>query len=181
MENDIIILDSVEQFNRQCGFETLHPLVTVVDMAKSTNDFGSQRMHYRLYALWLKNGEGCRLKYGRCYYDYDEGSVVSFAPGQVIQPEPLSETPQSVGLLFHPDLIHGTSLGRKMERYTFFSYNEAEALHLSERERCDWKASTKNSTTLSTSTAANCFATVSGYCLTSACVSTTASSSPARW
>lgn len=138
MENDIIILDSVEQFNRQCGFETLHPLVTVVDMAKSTNDFGSQRMHYRLYALWLKNGEGCRLKYGRCYYDYDEGSVVSFAPGQVIQPEPLSETPQSVGLLFHPDLIHGTSLSRKMERYTFFSYNEAEALHLSERERCDY-------------------------------------------
>lgn len=33
MENDIIILDSVEQFNRQCGFETLHPLVTVVKSA----------------------------------------------------------------------------------------------------------------------------------------------------
>lgn len=137
MGNEIVILDSVEKFNRQCGFETLHPLVSIVDMSQSTNDFGRSRLNYGIYALWLKNGVGCSLKYGRRHYDYDEGTVVSFAPGQMVQAEPINAEviPQAVGLLFHPDLIHGTALSRKMERYTFFSYDEAEALHLSMRER----------------------------------------------
>jgi len=137
MENEIIILDSIETFNRHCGFETMHPLVSVVDMAQAKANYGSSKLHYSIYALWLKNGIGCRLKYGRRYYDYQEGTVVSFAPGQIIQAEPFKddEVPQSIGLLFHPDLIYGTSLSHKMERYSFFSYDEAEALHLSERER----------------------------------------------
>ena len=140
MGNEIVILDSVEKFNRQCGFETLHPLVSIVDMSQSTNDFGSVRLNYGIYALWLKNGVGCSLKYGRRHYDYDEGTVVSFAPGQMVQAEPINAEviPQAVGLLFHPDLIHGTALSRKMERFTFFSYEEAEALHLSMRERRDY-------------------------------------------
>ena len=140
MENEIVILDSVEKFNRHCGFETLHPLVSIVDMSQSKNDFGRSRMHYGIYALWLKNGVGCSLKYGRRHYDYAEGTVVSFAPGQMVQAEPTNTDamPQSIGLLFHPDLIHGTALSRKMERYTFFSYDEAEALHLSEREKYDY-------------------------------------------
>ena len=140
MGNEIVILDSIEKFNRQCGFETLHPLVSIVDMSQSKNDFGRSRMNYGIYALWLKNGVGCSLKYGRRHYDYAEGTVVSFAPGQMVQTEAIEKnsTPQSIGLLFHPDLIHGTALSRKMERYTFFSYDEAEALHLSERERHDY-------------------------------------------
>ena len=38
-------------------------------------------------------------------------------------------------MLFHPDLIRGTSLGRNIKQYTFFSYEANEALHISERER----------------------------------------------
>ena len=37
--------------------------------------------------------------------------------------------------MFHPDLLRGTSLGRRIHEYTFFSYNVNEALHLSELER----------------------------------------------
>ena len=74
MENEIVILDSIEKFNRQCGFETLHPLVAVVDMAEAKGDFGTARLNYGLYALWLKNGVGCSLKYGRRHYDYAEVS-----------------------------------------------------------------------------------------------------------
>jgi AraC-like DNA-binding protein len=43
--------------------------------------------------------------------------------------------PKGYALVFHPDLIHGTSLGRRIQDYTFFGYQSNEALHLSERER----------------------------------------------
>lgn len=39
------------------------------------------------------------------------------------------------GLIFHPDLIYGSALAGKMSKYTFFSYAQNEALHLSEQEQ----------------------------------------------
>ena len=133
---EIIQLNSIPDYCKYCGFEVLHPLVAVVDMAEAQRNYPECKLNYGLYALWLKQGVGCTIRYGRRNYDYQDGTVVSFAPGQVVQVEPNGETSASaIGLLFHPDLIHGTSLGRKIERYSFFSYHDAEALHLSERER----------------------------------------------
>lgn len=43
--------------------------------------------------------------------------------------------PKVYGLLFHPDIIRGTSVGQEIKKYNFFSYSVNEALHLSERER----------------------------------------------
>ena len=37
--------------------------------------------------------------------------------------------------VFHPDFIKGTSLGRHMHEYSFFSYEVNESLHMSENER----------------------------------------------
>ena len=129
-ENPVIILKSVDQYCRYCGFETLHPLVAVVDIAKAKRNYPECRLNYGLYSLWLKNGEGCSIKYGRQNYDYQDGTVVSFAPGQVVQVEPNDGVSASaIGLLFHPDLIHGTSLGRKIDRYTFFSYSISYILY----------------------------------------------------
>jgi AraC-like DNA-binding protein len=77
------------------------------------------------------------LKYGCNYYDYQEGTLVFTAPGQIvgIGSKPEAAMPKGWGLLFHPDLIRGTSLGQNIKKYTFFSYEANEALHLSEKER----------------------------------------------
>lgn len=133
---EIVQLNSIPDYCKYCGFEVLHPLVAVVDIADAKRNYPECKLNYGLYALWLKQGVGCTIRYGRRNYDYQDGTVVSFAPGQVVQVEPNgNESASAIGLLFHPDLIHGTSLGRKIERYSFFSYHDAEALHLSERER----------------------------------------------
>ena len=63
--------------------------------------------------------------------------MIFFAPNQVIRFETRDGNfePKGHALIFHPDIIQGTTLGRKIEDYTFFSYETKEALHLSERER----------------------------------------------
>lgn len=133
----IIHLDTVDTYNKLYGLETLHPLVSVVDLTKATKVINHIQMNYGLYALFLKQGKSCEIKYGRCRYDYQEGTIVSFAPGQVVEVNMVEEEvhPKVYGVIFHPDLIRGTSLGQNIRRYGFFSYAANEALHLSERER----------------------------------------------
>ena len=60
-------------------------------------------------------------------------TVTSFAPGQSIHVEPNPEVPvpKWTALLFHPDLLNRTQLGKNIGRYEFFDYTSNEALHLS--------------------------------------------------
>ncbi|KIC94343.1 helix-turn-helix domain-containing protein [Flavihumibacter solisilvae] len=132
----LVRFDTVSQYNAFNNHETLHPLVSVLDLSKATPRQHT-RMSFGCYVVVLKEVKCGDLRYGRHYYDYQEGTLVFFAPGQVIGVENNSEyyQPQGHALVFHPDLIHGTSLGRNIKDYTFFSYEVHEALHLSERER----------------------------------------------
>lgn len=130
-------LETIDQYNNLYGLETLHPLVSVVDLTKATKSVNHIQMEYGVYALFLKDTKTCNIKYGRQYYDYQEGTIVCFAPGQIIGVETLEDEigPEVYGLLFHPDLVRGTSLGQNIKKHTYFSYAVNEALHLSEQER----------------------------------------------
>ena len=134
--DEILRLENVGQYNALMGQETLHPLVSVIDFSK-TKPMKHVRMNLGFYTLFLKDVKCGDIKYGRNYYDYQEGTLVFIGPGQVIGIDSNGEyfQPQGRALLFHPDLIRGTSLGHTMKNYTFFSYESFEALHLSERER----------------------------------------------
>lgn len=137
MKNPLINLDSIDAYNKLYGLETLHPLVSVIDLKTATKPVNHIRMSYGVYALFLKNGAKCSIKYGRRQYDYQEGTVVSFSPGQVIDVEMEEDefAPDVIGLMFHPDLIYGTPLAEKIGDFGFFDYSEMEALHLSTDER----------------------------------------------
>ncbi|MGM9747538.1 MAG: helix-turn-helix domain-containing protein [Candidatus Cryptobacteroides sp.] len=130
-----IYLNTVQQFNELYGFETVHPLVSVVRCDKRLQ-VQEKIVHYGLFALFLKENKGCQISYGRTEYDFDEMTVTSFAPGQTIhvQPAPGVTNPKWTALVFHPDFLARTSLGRNMSRYEFFSYTSNEALHLSASE-----------------------------------------------
>lgn len=135
MEN-VIQIDSVKAYNDLFGFDTPHPLVSVVDLSEAEKWPTDYRMRFGLYAVYLKDTQCGDIRYGRQKYDYREGTIVAFAPGQVTGIE-MNEgmRPSSLAVLFHPDLIKGTSLGREMGQYSFFSYETAEALHLSDMEK----------------------------------------------
>lgn len=132
----IINVDTVDKYNKLYGLETLHPLVGIVDLSKATNIPNHVHLNMGIYSLFLKHTICGDLKYGKKHYDYQEGTIVSFAPGQVIGIELKKDAkPSSKGIVFHPDLIRGTSLGQNIKQYSFFSYEVDEALHLSEEER----------------------------------------------
>jgi len=135
--DNIVNLESVDRYNSMYGLETLHPLVSVVDLTKATKIINHTQMNYGVYALFLKQTKSCDLKYGRRSYDYQEGTIVCFAPGQAVRVDMIEDeiTPEVYGIVFHPDLIRGTSLAKSMKSYTFFSYAVNEALHLSDQEK----------------------------------------------
>lgn len=135
--NEIAKLDSISQFNTIRGVETRHPLISVFDNQDSAvKNMPDGRYHYGLYAIYLKEVICGEMTYGRNKYDYDIGTLVFIAPGQIVGIKTIPDY-ESKGkvLAFHPDFIKGTSLARKMSSYSFFSYEMNEALHLSERER----------------------------------------------
>lgn len=133
----ILNMDSVDLYNKLYGLETLNPLVSVVDLNKATRVMDYNRWNYGIYALYLKMEKACDIRYGRQHYDYQEGTVVCFAPGQTAEITLTTDKVQMnvLGILFHPDLLRGTSLGRNIKKYTFFSYETNEALHTSAEER----------------------------------------------
>ena len=132
----IVKLNTVQEYNIAMGVETLHPLVSVVDFS-TLKSLKHRRKNFSFYCVFLKQLKCGELSYGRSTYDYQEGTLVFVAPGQVAGIDDDGETlnPQGWVLAFHPDLLRGTSLGRKMKDYSFFSYEANEALHMSERER----------------------------------------------
>ncbi len=127
------IIDEYNRFNQQ---ETVHPLVSVIDFSTADRRTGS-KMYFNLYCIFLKEVKCGDLKYGKQTYDYQKGTLVFISPGQVV--DVLNKTeeyqPMGHGLVFHPDLLLGTSLGKAIHNYNFFQYNSNEALHISKKEQ----------------------------------------------
>lgn len=136
MHDEIIKLDTIEKYNRILGIKTLHPLVSVTDLS-TLKDIKHCRKEFGFYCIYYKDLECGTIQYGRSKYDYQEGTMLFIAPGQIagINDGGATPSPRGYVLMFHPDLLYGTSLARRMKDYNFFSYDSNEALHMSEREK----------------------------------------------
>lgn len=135
----VIHLQSISDINDFIANKTQHPLVTVVDFSKveDTLEEGA-RITCDFYIVMFKNYCCNKIRYGRKTYDFQEGSLMCLAPKQMLIMDTEVEQREDRlgwGLFFHPDLIRGTSLGKSIKDYTFFSYETNEALHLSDKEK----------------------------------------------
>jgi AraC-like DNA-binding protein len=137
MPDKYIDLESISDLHRLMQRpEPKHPLVSLVDHS----DFYEMRpafeatYRFGFYTISCKKFEGI-LKYGRGNYDFNKGSLMFTAPGQVISAGPDTiKVDEGWALFVHPDLLYGTDLGKKMHQYSFFNYEVNEALHISEDE-----------------------------------------------
>ena len=138
---EIIKVDTISEMHRFLGLEKpKHPLISVVRMGKLARGLEVDNVKYALglYQISLKgNCAFTIINYGRNSYDYQEGTMVFIAPNQVLEfkKEAIPEEDYGWSLVFHPDLLRKSDLGKKMSNYSFFEYASNEALHLSEDER----------------------------------------------
>lgn len=136
------VIHSISQAHQAMGLaKPRHPLVSVVKTKdyKPVVDLQGVKIINNLYQITLKD-IGCgNLQYGKNSYDYEEGTLVFTAPGQVtiFDGEMPLENESTAGwtLAFHPDLIRKSTLADKIRDYTFFNYDVSEALHISEDEK----------------------------------------------
>lgn len=135
----ILHIETISELNKIMGQEEpKHPLIGIIDFSKM--DFSHEenlKVSTGFYTIMLKNLCPGALRYGRNYYDFQEGTLFFMGPNQVVEMEDPDDTQDIYGwgLVFHPELIRGTTLSAKMKDYHFFSYNVYEALHLSEQEK----------------------------------------------
>lgn len=137
MSEEYIDISSISDLHNlyDCG-KPRHPLVTLIDLREHSLCGPSAGILFRLgfYAVFCKKYAGL-LKYGKSYYDFNEGSVIFMSPGQVISHSTGARPEEGWGLFFHPDLLNRSAIGSKMQDYSFFQYEANEALHVSDEEK----------------------------------------------
>ncbi len=138
--NEIIRIESISVLHELLGYDKpKHPLITCIQLDKFDRGMIYENISFinGFYTVSLKNGKDFNIKYGRRSYDFSEGSMIFVAPEQLLTVDYDSGHSNAEGwmLCFHPDLIRKSSLGSKMETYSFFSYATDEALHVSEKEK----------------------------------------------
>jgi len=135
---DFQVLATVSDFTRYFGFPNpLHPLLTVIDLEQSRHQVAPTCPALRQsYIISLKKNLRGAMQYGRQSYDFSQGVLGFYAPGQLCEGNDGLDISELSGwmLVFHPDLLHKYPLGKKILGYGFFSYQVHEALHLSDRE-----------------------------------------------
>jgi AraC-like DNA-binding protein len=137
MKNKFVELQSISEVHRQFGYDKpKHPLVSLVDLSKIKTETIAEDAFYQmsLYSISCKHYEGV-FKYGKSHYDFNDGTLMFTAPHQVINASHDPQIQDGWGLFFHPDLINGTSLSKKINEYSFFNYEANEALHISDDEK----------------------------------------------
>lgn len=139
MQN-LIRINHIAEVHKTFGFDApRHPLVSVlpIDERMTAFDYGVANYTFNFYQISLKEGIKGTLSYGRNTYDFQEGTMVFIKPDQIIRVENSEDYKGGNGwtLLFHPDLIRRSELGKTIEYFSFFDYEANEALHLSLAEK----------------------------------------------
>jgi AraC family transcriptional activator of pobA len=130
----ITVIDSIHALHARLGdAKPKHPLLTVLDLAQLPQPTQASAVRLGLYGIVSKQFDGV-LGYGRGQYDFQEGTLFFTAPNQVLTTSAEVHIQEGWGVYFHPDLLRGTELGRKIEQYQFFYYDSHEALHVSDDE-----------------------------------------------
>lgn len=113
-----------------------HPMISFINLkdTRSIVPVDKNRIVFNFYSIWLEKDVSARLRYGQQYFDFEEGSMIFVAPGQILSTRGGQHSSSGWGITFHPDFIQRYPLAKNIKEYGYFSYAVNEALHLSVKE-----------------------------------------------
>lgn len=135
----VIHIETISEVNNMLALPKVkNPLIAVANFSNFDQEFEpGTKFTLGFYTLMFKNYCPNKIKYRQQVIDFQEGTLLCMAPHQVISVDETFKSPKETkgwAIFFHPDLIHGSALGKSMNAYSFFSYQAGEALYLSEKE-----------------------------------------------
>lgn len=138
MNTDMLEIKTVHQCNCRLGGKTLCPQACIIRMDGSgeTPD-EAEKVRFGFYSILLiehENGEktccGCNK------YDFSDATMVFLPPERPFTMDDGCAFPEKGWLIaFQKELFCNTRTYNELEKYSFFSYDCKEALHLSLREK----------------------------------------------
>lgn len=137
-QSNINQIKSISQLVRLLGLSApLHPLIALVDYRDVSIDSfpKGQKVSLDFYKISFKPTFTGHIKYGQGYYDFEEGGLAFLKPKQIVHPPEDIASYEGIALYFHPDFIRNYPFGNRIHQYGFFSYDVAEALFLSAKEK----------------------------------------------
>jgi AraC-like DNA-binding protein len=138
MKDIVYKVNTISDLHKIAGFEPpKHPLVSIIDYSKVRVANAPETGSFMCAFYCISFKKYCNFVYGMQPFDHQEGTLHCTAPEQIITFDRKKEanSAEGWGLYFHPELIRNSTLGKKMQEYAFFAYQENESLHLSEQEK----------------------------------------------
>ena len=128
-------LHNLEVFNAFFHQPTCHPLVSIGDLSEAEDGL-FEPMDFGSYGVILMDVNFGELMKGGSTISYRPGTVFTIKPGEIValRRDP-SVRPRGKILVFRPELIENTGLGRDFYMFNFFDYQVSEALLLTDSER----------------------------------------------
>lgn len=132
------IFHSIAAMHKALGIpEPGHPLIAINDFQDITADISeiSKGVVMDFYKISYNGQSIGPIRYGQGQYDFGNGGLSFISPNQLIARHDGSNECPSTNLVIHPDFFNGYPLAANIKKYGFFSYNTAEALQLTEKEK----------------------------------------------
>ena len=135
LNKPVVYIENIDHFNRYFHQPTYHPLVSVADLSMADLSLFDP-IDFGMYCVVLMEVDFGELVLRGTRMRYRGGTIFTMKPGDVVMMN-LDPTvrPRGKMLVFRPELLQGTGLGRDFYMFNFFEYEVAEALELYERER----------------------------------------------
>lgn len=127
---------TISDFDQAEGFsQPEHPLISLNLLEHATTLERNMEFACDFYIICFKKVKFGELLYGKTKYDHNTGLMFFTNPNQKLTAKGLQLSEKGFVIHLHKDFLMGHPLFTEIKNYSFFDYENHEALHLLPREK----------------------------------------------
>jgi AraC family transcriptional activator of pobA len=127
---------TISELDQAEGFpQPEHPLISLNLLTRTSTLEKNMQFTCDFYVICLKKVKSGELWYGKTKYDHNTGLMFFTRPNQMLTARGLQLAEKGFAIHLHEDFLIGHPLFAEIKKYTFFDYENHEALHLLPREK----------------------------------------------